>query len=61
MGNNVFTGEKGYTIKLTPEFKLGEGAYEDVYKIINKDKKMECAAIIFKIQTTTMNYIERLV
>jgi serine/threonine protein kinase len=60
MGNNAQSGEKGYTIRLTKENKLGEGSYAEVYKIIKNDKKMVCAAKLFKVKPETMNQLERL-
>ena len=60
MGNNVTQREKAYSIKLTDKYKLGEGAYGAVYKIMTKDKKIACAAKIFKIPFKMMSSLEQL-
>jgi hypothetical protein len=45
---------------LTDKYKLGEGAYGAVYKIMTKDKKIACAAKIFKIPFKMMSSLEQL-
>jgi hypothetical protein len=60
MGNNPTWGEKAYSMKLTENNKLGEGAYGTVYKILSKDKERVYAAKIFKIPLKMMNSLEKL-
>ena len=55
MGGNASSGQKAYSIKLTEKYLLGEGAFGHVYKIKTKDKKVACAAKIFKIPYKMMS------
>jgi RIO-like serine/threonine protein kinase len=48
MGNTA-SGAGGYTIKLTPDNRIGEGQYADVYKIQKKDTKEWYAAKFHKL------------
>ncbi len=42
-------------MKLTKENLLGAGSFGEVYKIKTKDKKLVCAAKIFKIPISSIN------
>ncbi len=48
MGNDT-SGEKAYSFKLTPENKLGEDPYSEVYKIERKFDKKLCVAKFFEL------------
>jgi hypothetical protein len=59
MGNTNSRAE-AYSMKIRDKNKLGEGAYGCVYKIMTKDKKIACAAKIFKIPFKMMSALEQM-
>ncbi len=47
-------------MKLTEKYKLGEGAYGSVYKIMTNNEKKACAVKIFKTPLKLMDSLEQL-
>lgn len=47
-------------MKIKDKYKLGEGSYASVYKIMTKDKKTACTAKIFKIPFKIMSSLEKM-
>ena len=60
MGNGATSGEHAYTIKLTEQNLLGEGADAKVYKVEAKKTGVICAAKFFKIPKHMMDSLENL-
>ena len=59
MGNTA-SGPGAYTLNFTPENRIGEGTYADVYKVQKKDTKEWCAAKLHKIPLSFFDSLQKL-
>lgn len=55
MGPAPMSGERAYHIRLTPEYKIGEGTFAEQYRIEAKNTKQMYAAKFYKVRVEHMN------